>query len=468
MLEMHRIKIHNILAIKFNVSFKETLYEKGTIMSDNQAEFGYSPHNLRFVLKFTGVTQIYAGEIISKARSTFSRYLLDIENENHVSMSHRDWSLLLEKLKFPRQSFRVNRQHMIMRNTLNKINSLDALPAGSRIFVGARNGTNGRLLTHITDEQSLEEFKEMMKSRFQTDGITRDDLQCFTIRVENLFEDYMKGLVKKIGDLNEVVFSRIIDYDTDGVITNFKAFFDRIIRSEYNDYQGLSRDILRINTHFMKEFKNTEGYYRNPNFNHNQQRSPQYLSDINQVEESFSSALNTLVMYMVSEYYGDKKKYHQNNKHISDVIEKMYAHLSLLFKVEFNRQPKLFEQYLIEKAFNKPDEFEQIQNVLEYQLSATDFARMVRGKLINNDDYFEHGHYNSKSYELRLFESCELSEYFERLTKLFGILNLVCDMNEKLAISSANGENADAELQAQSEFKILLKLPSNTTALATA
>lgn len=445
--------------------------KKGTVMSDDQAEFGYSPHNLRLVLKITGITQIYAGEIVSKARSTFSRYLLDIDNPNHVSMSHRDWSLLLEKLSFPRQTFKVNRikQHMNSRLGFNQnVNSLDALPPDSRIFVGARNGTNGRILRHITDEKSLKEFVEMMKHHSQTDGITRDDFQCFTVKVEKLFEDFAQGLVKKIGDLNEVLFSRIVEYDTDGVITNFKAFFDRIIRSEYNDYQGLSRDILRINTHFMKEFRSTEGYYRNPNFNHNQRHSQQNLSDINQVEASFSSALNTLVMYMVSEYYGDKKKYHQNNKHVTDVIESMYAHLSQLINVEFNHQPKLFDQYLVEKALYKPDEFDQIQSVLEYQLSSTAFARIVRGQLINKTSYFEHGYYNTQSYELRLFDSRELSEYFDRLIKLFGILNLVCDMNEKLAISSENGENPDAEQQAHSEFKFLLELPCNPTTLTTA
>lgn len=449
---------------------KVHLIKKGTNMDDNQAEFGYSPHNLRLVLKSTGITQIYAGEIVSKARSTFSRYLLDIDNPNHVSMSHRDWSLLLEKLSFPRQTFKVKRikQHMNSRLGFNQnFNSLDALPPNSKVFIGARNGTNGRILSHITDEKSLEEFEAMMKKRFQTDSITLDDFQCFTIKVENLFEDFALGLVNKIGDLNDVLFARIVEYDTDGVITNFKAFFDRIIRSEYNDYQGLSRDILRINTHFMKEFISTEGYYRNPNYNHSQTHLQQNLSDINQVEASFSSALNTLVMYMVSEYYGDKKKYHQNNKHVTDVIESMYAHLSKLVHIKFNHQPKLFDQYLVQKALYKPNEFDQIQNVLEYQLSSTDFARIVRDQLINNGSYFEPGYYNTKSYELRLFESRELSEYFDRLIKLFGILNLVCDMNEKLAISSKNGENPDVEQQAQSEFKLLIQLPINPTALTT-
>lgn len=440
-------------------------------MDDYQAEFGYSPHNLRLVLKCTGVTQIYAGEIVSKARSTFSRYLLDIDNPNHVSMSHRDWSLLLEKLSFPQQIFKINRIKKYMNNRFDfnqNFNSLDALPPNSKVFIGARNGASGRILPHITDEKSLEEFEEMMKKRFQTDSITRDDFQCFAIKAEKLFEDFAQGLVNKIGDLNEVVFSRIVEYDTDGVITNFKAFFNRIINSEYNDYQGLSREILRINTHFMKEFISTKGYYRNPNFRHDEQYSKQYLSDINEVEASFSSTLNTLVMYMVSEYYGDKKKYHQNNTHITDVIENMYAHLSKLVHIEFNHQPKLFDQYLVQKALYKPNEFDHIQNVLEYQLSSTDFARMIRAQLINKDRYFEHGYYHTHSYELRLFDSRELDEYFDRLIKLFGILNLVSDMNEKLAISSENGENPDAEQQARSEFKLLIQLPINPTALTIA
>ncbi|HRN46061.1 MAG TPA: hypothetical protein PLH20_15010, partial [Flavobacterium sp.] len=84
--------------------FRLTLHRvKGTVMDDNQTEFGYTPHNLRYVLRFSGVTQNYAGELINKARSTFGRYLYDMDHENHVSMSHRDWLQLLQKLKIPQQ-----------------------------------------------------------------------------------------------------------------------------------------------------------------------------------------------------------------------------------------------------------------------------------------------------------------------------------------------------------------------------
>lgn len=428
-------------------------------MNHGQVEFGYSPHNLRFILKSVGITQVYAGEIVGKARSTFGRYLLDIDNPSHVSMSYRDWLTLLEKLSIPPQTFKVNRIQQHMSRQL--IDSLEALPENSKVFVGARNGVNGRILTHLTDERSVQEFKAMMKDRFNTDGIACGDFQCFTIKVENLFEDFAQGLVKKIDAANEAVFGRIVEYDTDGVVTGFKAFFNRIISSQYDDYQGLSRDILRINTHFMKEFKSTTGYYRNPNFNDYQQYSEQYLSDINQVEILFSSALNTLVMYMVSEYYGSKKEYYRNNGHIADVIRDMKKHLMKLILVEFPCKPRLFDQYLITKAFDQPDEFNQIQDVLEYQVSSTEFARIIHDQLRKKDTYFDHGYYDVNRYELCLFDSCKLREYFDRLIKLFGILNLVSDMNDKLAISSENCNDPDAEQQVGAEFKFLLQFPSN-------
>ena len=59
-------------------------------------ELGYTPNNLRRLLKESNLTQKNAREIIGKGRNTFSRYLYEVSNHNHVSMSHIDWLTLLE------------------------------------------------------------------------------------------------------------------------------------------------------------------------------------------------------------------------------------------------------------------------------------------------------------------------------------------------------------------------------------
>ncbi|HFF4570497.1 TPA: hypothetical protein ACGC1F_001958 [Acinetobacter baumannii] len=59
------------------------------------AELGYTPKNLRRLLEESGLSQKDAREIIGKGRNTFSRYLYDVDNHNHVSMAHVDWLTLI-------------------------------------------------------------------------------------------------------------------------------------------------------------------------------------------------------------------------------------------------------------------------------------------------------------------------------------------------------------------------------------
>jgi hypothetical protein len=38
-------------------------------------------------------------EVLGKGRNTFSRYLYDSDNTNHVTMAHADWLKLLQYIK---------------------------------------------------------------------------------------------------------------------------------------------------------------------------------------------------------------------------------------------------------------------------------------------------------------------------------------------------------------------------------
>lgn len=59
-------------------------------------ELGYTPNNLRKILKENNLTQKDARTFLGKGRNTFGRYLCEVGNKNHVSMSHEDWLKLLE------------------------------------------------------------------------------------------------------------------------------------------------------------------------------------------------------------------------------------------------------------------------------------------------------------------------------------------------------------------------------------
>lgn len=59
-------------------------------------ELGYTPKNLKKILSENNLTQKDAYTFLGKGRSTFGRYLLDVDNKSHVSMSHKDWLKLLE------------------------------------------------------------------------------------------------------------------------------------------------------------------------------------------------------------------------------------------------------------------------------------------------------------------------------------------------------------------------------------
>lgn len=68
-------------------------------MNIKDYEFGYTPSNLRMVLAINNLKQKEAREVLAKGRNTFSRYLYDSDNINHVTMAHSDWLKLLQYIK---------------------------------------------------------------------------------------------------------------------------------------------------------------------------------------------------------------------------------------------------------------------------------------------------------------------------------------------------------------------------------
>lgn len=62
-------------------------------------ELGYTPNNLRRLLTENNITQKDAREHIGKGRNTFSRYLYNVDNRNHVGMSHKSWLKLVDLAK---------------------------------------------------------------------------------------------------------------------------------------------------------------------------------------------------------------------------------------------------------------------------------------------------------------------------------------------------------------------------------
>ena len=456
------------MLIKRHILFRLTLHRvKGTVMDDNQTEFGYTPHNLRYVLRFSGVTQNYAGELINKARSTFGRYLYDMDHENHVSMSHRDWLQLLQKLKIPQQNFIGTRLKMnapIGRTDINL-----TIPT-TKFFIGMRNANKGHYLPQITGDQTKAEFVDFMKNELCADMVTKDDLTEFTLNTEKLLRTVVNEIKAHINNVEQRVFQRIIDHDHAGFLTVFNAYFDRIVSSEYKSYEELGAKVLPLNTHFLKAFEETKGYYFNLQVNRNQRHSPEYLSDIDSVEEYFSEAITTLVMYLAIEYFGDKKSYHKNNNYVKSAIDRMDKHILKLIAVDVNSRTRLIDQYLIERAINNPAEFHHTQKILGFELTATEYADLLFKSLQNKEDLHEYGRYNIKKYDLILLDSKEVNDYFKRLVKLYGALNFIREINDKLANSSSNGETGDVDVDAHASFKILLNTASQvqSNALQTA
>lgn len=58
-------------------------------------ELGYTPENLRKIIKDNGLAQKEVYELLGKTRAAFSRYLMPSDNKYHVSMNHADWIKLL-------------------------------------------------------------------------------------------------------------------------------------------------------------------------------------------------------------------------------------------------------------------------------------------------------------------------------------------------------------------------------------
>ena len=61
-------------------------------------EHGYTPKNLRQLLKRNSMTQKALADLLGKDRRTISRWCKDAEDKSHHSMTHVDWIEVLKRL----------------------------------------------------------------------------------------------------------------------------------------------------------------------------------------------------------------------------------------------------------------------------------------------------------------------------------------------------------------------------------
>lgn len=57
---------------------------------------GYTPENLNALLAAYKITRASAYRHLGKARSNFDRYLLPVDDERHITMTHKDWLKFME------------------------------------------------------------------------------------------------------------------------------------------------------------------------------------------------------------------------------------------------------------------------------------------------------------------------------------------------------------------------------------
>ena len=57
---------------------------------------GYTPENLNALLGAYKITRASAYRHLGKARSNFDRYLLPVDDVQHITMNHKDWLKFME------------------------------------------------------------------------------------------------------------------------------------------------------------------------------------------------------------------------------------------------------------------------------------------------------------------------------------------------------------------------------------
>lgn len=58
-------------------------------------QIGYTPNNLKKLIEVSGLSQKSFYEHLGKSRNAFGRYLLPVDDVNHVTMKHKDWETVL-------------------------------------------------------------------------------------------------------------------------------------------------------------------------------------------------------------------------------------------------------------------------------------------------------------------------------------------------------------------------------------
>lgn len=68
-------------------------------MGKSVMENGYTPANLRELLKANSMTQKVLADLLGKDRRTVSRWCKDGDDKSHHSMTHVDWLDVLKRIE---------------------------------------------------------------------------------------------------------------------------------------------------------------------------------------------------------------------------------------------------------------------------------------------------------------------------------------------------------------------------------
>jgi hypothetical protein len=299
-------------------------------------------------------------------------------------------------------------------------------------FVGKRNNNSGQLGKQMTKHMPREEFRETLCDIYnlvKSEDIDEDQ-PSHELSGEKFLEMMMLEVKQAIDVGNTALFKKLVEYDHQGVLTNYSQSFRRILDGKYPFASPLESDLAKLFTNFKAEFLSKRDFLLSdevPGRKHIQHHLLLH-SNMDTIYSLFQTLMNVMVMYMSLQYKAvDNKPYYDSGNVITYAINEIRSFLNKCLAHRYA------DRFVANSFIHKPEAIKTYMIATRQNINVAEISRQVN-KLLEETDRFTNHTGEVAVYELST--SLSYMDHFETVLKMLCFLNVVEEVHLKLCKSA--------------------------------
>lgn len=313
-----------------------------------------------------------------------------------------------------------------------KISDFRTLPPHIELFIGGRDKNSGNFTPHISPDMSPDNMRIFVAETFDLVPVDDQDeetpSQSINLDMAQVLHGIVNHFLEGIRAENNFLFKRFIDYDRDGIFRSFARSYQRIRDGKIQPSITMQEGLDRLFKHYHSEFNNAQDFVPNPQHNPQSHGTKQYVSNVNELTESFSILVNVLLMSIFCEYHADPEHF-QRETLFRDDIQKIKNRIRSFLTSTPLSSDHTYQQYVMKNRLWNFDQYKLIEKVTGQHVTDTDALHYLVSHMrcdkdyVGNDMVYFDLNSDYKKYSIQFVHN--LDHHFNALIDMYGLINMV-------------------------------------------